>query len=190
MSDARNPGQNTPRAASITPTLARPRNDPELETLRTQTGFKELLSELEKKVKVLAWEPDFEAAKARAARENKDLFVYFTGSDWCYWCLLVRKEVFAYSSVLFPEDPEDLSDVRARARKAVDDGFTAIKYGWGSFGYDQNRDVAMVAAAREVTTSDWLTATGSLRFGLTSGASTPDNLVGAAILRLEQVVNS
>src|SRR5206468_2862024 len=62
--------------------LARPRNDPELETLRTHADFKKLLSELEKKVKVLAWEPDFEAAKARAAREKKDLFVYFTGSDW------------------------------------------------------------------------------------------------------------
>jgi eukaryotic-like serine/threonine-protein kinase len=74
--------------------LARPRNDPELETLRTQADFKKLLSELEQKVKVLAWEPDFEAAKARAAREKKDLFIYFTGSDWCYWCLLVRKEVF------------------------------------------------------------------------------------------------
>ncbi|MBI1913775.1 MAG: protein kinase [Planctomycetes bacterium] len=80
--------------------LARLRNDPELEALRPQASFKELLVELEKKVKVLAWEPDFEAAKARAAREKKDLFIYFTGSDWCYWCLLVRREVFGKDAFL------------------------------------------------------------------------------------------
>lgn len=37
----------------------------------------------------------------------------------------------------------------------------------------------------EVTTSGWLPATGPVSVGLTAGASTPDNIVGAAILRLE-----
>ncbi len=37
----------------------------------------------------------------------------------------------------------------------------------------------------EVTTRDWLPVSGSLSIGLTSGASTPDNLVGAAIRQLE-----
>jgi 4-hydroxy-3-methylbut-2-enyl diphosphate reductase len=46
-----------------------------------------------------------------------------------------------------------------------------------------------VGTAREVPSFDWLPATASLRVGLTSGASTPDNLVGAAIRRLEQLVN-
>jgi 4-hydroxy-3-methylbut-2-enyl diphosphate reductase len=37
----------------------------------------------------------------------------------------------------------------------------------------------------EVTTRDWLPVAGPVRIGLTSGASTPDNLVGAAIATLE-----
>ena len=31
------------------------------------------------------WMTDFEAAKKKAAAENKSLLVDFTGSDWCGW---------------------------------------------------------------------------------------------------------
>jgi 4-hydroxy-3-methylbut-2-en-1-yl diphosphate reductase len=41
-----------------------------------------------------------------------------------------------------------------------------------------------VGAKAEVTTTSWLPAAGSVSIGLTSGASTPDNLVGAVISRL------
>ena len=42
-----------------------------------------------------------------------------------------------------------------------------------------------VGQKAEVTTRDWLPPSGPLSIGLTSGASTPDNLVGAAIRQLE-----
>jgi WD40 repeat protein/serine/threonine protein kinase/tetratricopeptide (TPR) repeat protein len=74
--------------------LDRVEKDSELDDLRSLPAFQTLLGEFRAKVKTLVWEPDFEAAKARAAREKKDLFVYFTGSDWCGWCILVRREVF------------------------------------------------------------------------------------------------
>jgi len=44
------------------------------------------------------WMHDFEAAKAKAAKENKDLLIDFTGSDWCSWCIKLNKEVFIHDS--------------------------------------------------------------------------------------------
>lgn len=44
------------------------------------------------------WMNDFEAAKAKAVAENKDLLIDFTGSDWCGWCIKLNKEVFSHDS--------------------------------------------------------------------------------------------
>ena len=44
------------------------------------------------------WMTDFEAAKQKAAAENKDLLVNFTGSDWCSWCIKLVDEVFKHDA--------------------------------------------------------------------------------------------
>jgi L-rhamnonate dehydratase len=65
------------------------------------------------------------------------------------WRLLggkYRDRVRAYASTLFRPTPDDM-------KRAVDEylqkGFGAIKFGWGVFGDDLKRDVALVRAARE-----------------------------------------
>lgn len=42
----------------------------------------------------LDWVTDFDAAKAQAAKEGKAVLVDFTGSDWCGFCIKLKKEVF------------------------------------------------------------------------------------------------
>src|SRR3954467_1750844 len=57
-----------------------------------------------------------------------------------------RDRVRAYASTLFRPTPEAM---RAATRKYLDEGFTAVKFGWGVFGKDPNRDVQLVEVARQ-----------------------------------------
>jgi len=43
---------------------------------------------------VFMWETDLQVAKKRAKEENKQILADFTGSDWCGWCIRLKKEVF------------------------------------------------------------------------------------------------
>lgn len=40
------------------------------------------------------WMTDFDAAKARATKEGKAVLIDFTGSDWCGYCIKLRRDVF------------------------------------------------------------------------------------------------
>ena len=48
----------------------------------------------------LPWVNDVREAMAQAQREGKDLFINFTGSDWCGWCMRLDEEVFAHSEFI------------------------------------------------------------------------------------------
>jgi 4-hydroxy-3-methylbut-2-en-1-yl diphosphate reductase len=47
-----------------------------------------------------------------------------------------------------------------------------------------------ISAKQEIITTGWLPPAGRVTVGLTSGASTPDNLVGTVIRRLDELANS
>ena len=62
-----------------------------------------------------------------------------------------RDRVTAYASTLFRDTPQAMRDA---ARKYLSEGFKAVKFGWGCFGKDRQRDVALVQAARETLGKD------------------------------------
>jgi protein disulfide-isomerase len=39
-----------------------------------------------------AWTTDFKAAQAAAKKDGKPILIDFTGSDWCGWCIKMKKE--------------------------------------------------------------------------------------------------
>ena len=42
----------------------------------------------------LIWHTDLNKATEIARQEQKPLFLFFTGSDWCGWCIRLQNEVF------------------------------------------------------------------------------------------------
>ena len=62
-----------------------------------------------------------------------------------------RDRVPAYASTLFRSTPEAM---RGAAARYIDEGFRAVKFGWGVFGEDLARDLRLVEAAREALGSD------------------------------------
>lgn len=50
---------------------------------------------LKKGVEPGKWTQDLASAKKYAQEKNLPIMVMFTGSDWCFWCKLMDKDVFA-----------------------------------------------------------------------------------------------
>lgn len=42
----------------------------------------------------LTWHTNLDKAIAISNEESKPIFMFFTGSDWCGWCIRLQKEVF------------------------------------------------------------------------------------------------
>jgi thioredoxin-related protein len=45
----------------------------------------------------IIWHTDVNEALEVAFEENKKILLFFTGSDWCGWCIKLQKEVFKTS---------------------------------------------------------------------------------------------
>lgn len=86
------------------------------------------------------WSNDLELAKIEAKKDNKHIFVSFSGSDWCHWCIKLNKEVLDTQKFLkyadknlvlvmvdFPKRKKQPSDLKERNDKL------ASKYGVRGF---------------------------------------------------------
>lgn len=45
----------------------------------------------------MIWHTDINEALEIAVKENKKVMLFFTGSDWCGWCIKLQNEVFKTS---------------------------------------------------------------------------------------------
>ena len=60
----------------------------------------------------------------------------------------VHERIRAYASRLMPETPEEVADA---VSELTEQGFTAIKLGWGPLGKDPENDIRLARAAREAS---------------------------------------
>ena len=69
------------------------------------------------------WLTNMDQAQEAAKAEGKDIFMFYTGSDWCYWCIVLEGEVLTKPAFLeyardnlilveldFPADEEAISE--------------------------------------------------------------------------------
>ena len=95
--------------------------------------------EAAKKAKIV-WLTDLEEAKKQAAAENKPILMFFTGSDWCGWCMKLHEDVldkdefqdFAKDNVILLEldfpNSKPQSDALKKQNKALDEKFKVDGY--------------------------------------------------------------
>jgi len=81
----------------------------------------------------LKWSTDYKAALTQAKAENRHVFLFFTGSDWCSWCKRLNKEIlsqdafkdYAAKNLIlveldFPRGKSQPSDVKKQNAKLMD----------------------------------------------------------------------
>ena len=53
-----------------------------------------ILGSLTIQAQEIKWQTDMNEAMKISKKSKKPLFLFFTGSDWCGWCMRLQKEVF------------------------------------------------------------------------------------------------
>jgi thioredoxin-related protein len=111
-----------------------------------------------------AFTQDVDAAKALAKEKGLPLLLDFTGSDWCGWCKLMDRQVFAQdawrewaatsivlATIDFPAD-EDLVPERFRARnRALSDEYGVEGYPTYVLLSADGEEIGRLGASRDAT---------------------------------------
>lgn len=89
----------------------------------------------------LEWVVDFEKAKERATSAGKNLFLNFTGSDWCPWCDRLDEEVFSkkvfveYANKNFVMVELDFPNDRSKLTKEIQQQNEKLRAEYGVQGF-------------------------------------------------------
>lgn len=103
-------------------------------TVDAKSAAKAEKSENLPKVKFVdGWTEDYEGALKLAAASKKPIFLDFTGSDWCGWCMLMDRKVFAKGEwkkwaaknvvcvkLDFPQSVKQTDALKAQNRRLMD----------------------------------------------------------------------
>lgn len=81
----------------------------------------------------------------------------------------VHERIRAYASRLMPDTPEEVTDA---VSELTDQGFTAIKLGWGPLGKKPEHDVRLARAAREAANGAEILIDAGLGYGADAAAAT------------------
>jgi serine/threonine protein kinase len=73
---------------------------PELLSMGPSEDFQALLQSMKERNRALPWLTDYDQARAQAAREDKDLFLYFGASDWVPSDVAFRKGMLSQAAVV------------------------------------------------------------------------------------------
>lgn len=69
----------------------------------------------------LNWHTDLNKAVNISLREKKPIMLFFTGSDWCGWCMRLKKEVFNFPEFeTWTNENVVLVELDFPRRKAID----------------------------------------------------------------------
>ena len=69
----------------------------------------------------LNWHTDLNKAVSISLSEKKPIMLFFTGSDWCGWCMRLKKEVFNYPEFeTWTKENVVLVELDFPRRKAID----------------------------------------------------------------------
>ena len=69
----------------------------------------------------LNWHTDLSKAVSISINEKKPIMLFFTGSDWCGWCIRLKKEVFNHKKFkIWSDDQIILVELDFPRRKKLD----------------------------------------------------------------------
>jgi len=117
------------------------------------------------------WTMDYEAAAALAAEKKLPILINFTGSDWCGWCKLMDKNVFAeeqwktfaaenvvLATIDFPRDKTIVPEKFVEQNKALKEKFGIRGYPtYIVLDHDAETQIGKLGAGRDKTPESFIT---------------------------------